>query len=67
MRLPHNQQEVNMGLLDSLKSKLPANKGKIKQGIDKGADVVSDKAPEHADKIDQGAKVAKDATDKLAD
>ncbi|MBG7605511.1 MAG: antitoxin [Actinobacteria bacterium] len=56
-----------MGLFDSLKSKLPANKGKIKQGIDKGADVVSDKAPEHADKIDQGAKVAKDATDKLAD
>ena len=66
MRLPHNQQEVTMGLLDSLKSQLHANKGKIKQGIDKGANAVSDKAPEHADKIDKGAKMAKDATDKLA-
>jgi hypothetical protein len=67
MRPSHHDQEVTMGMFDSVKSKLSANKGKVKQGIDKGADVVSDKAPEQTDKIDQGAKVAKDATDKLAD
>lgn len=56
-----------MGMFDSVKSKLSANKSKVKQGIDKGAGVVSGKAPEHTDKINKGAKVAKDATDKLAD
>lgn len=54
-----------MGLLDDLKSKLPANKNKIKQGIDKGADMAADKVPDHADKIDKGADMAKDALDKL--
>jgi len=56
-----------MGLLDSVKSKLSANKGKIKQGIDKGAGVVAGKSPKHVDKINQGSKMAKDAVNKLPD
>ena len=37
----------------------------VKQGIDKAADVVDDKAGQHADKVQQGAEMAKDAIDKL--
>jgi hypothetical protein len=56
-----------MGLLDTIKSKLGGNKTQAKQGIDKAADVVGDKAGAHADKVQQGAEVAKDAVDKLPD
>lgn len=54
-----------MGILDSIKSKLSGNKKQVKQGIDKGADVVDDHAGAHADKVQKGAKVAKDQVDKL--
>lgn len=56
-----------MGLFDSIKAKLGGNKSQVKQGIDKGADVVDDKAGAHADKVQQGAETAKDAVDKLPD
>jgi hypothetical protein len=56
-----------MGLFDSIKSKFGGNKTQVKQGIDKAADVVGDKAGAHADKVQQGAEVAKDAVDKLPD
>jgi hypothetical protein len=54
-----------MGLLDTIKSKLGGNKTQVKQGIDKAADVVDDKAGAHADKVQQAAEVAKDQIDKL--
>lgn len=56
-----------MGLLDSAKAKLSGNKDNVKKGIDKGADVVGDKAGAHADKVEKGADAAKDAVDKLPD
>ena len=56
-----------MGMLDSIKSKLGGSKNQIKQGIDKAADVIDDKAGSHADKVHKGAKMAKDAVDKLPD
>ena len=56
-----------MGLFDSVKSKLGGNKTQVKQGIDKAADVAGDKAGAHADKVQEGAKAAKDAVDKLPD
>ena len=56
-----------MGIMDSIKSKLGGNKGQAKQGVDKAADVIDDKAGEHADKVQQGAEVVKDAIDKLPD
>ena len=56
-----------MGMFDSVKSKLSANKDKMKQGIDKGAGVVAGKSPKYADKINQSSKMAKDAVDKLPD
>ncbi len=56
-----------MGILDTIKSKLGGNKAQIKDGIDKAADVVGDKAGAHADKVDQAADMAKDAVDKLPD
>jgi hypothetical protein len=56
-----------MGILDTIKSKLGGNKAQVKDGIDKAADVVGDKAGAHADKVDQAADMAKDAVDKLPD
>ena len=57
-----------MGLLDKLKGLIRGNKKHIEAGIDKGADVVTDKlGDEHADKVDKGADMAKDAVEKLAD
>lgn len=56
-----------MGLLDSIKSKLGGNKSQAKQGVDKAADVIDDKAGAHADKVQQGAEVVKDGIDKLPD
>ena len=44
-----------------------ATRSQVKQGIDKAADVIDDKAGEHADKVQQGAEMAKDAIDKLPD
>lgn len=56
-----------MGIIDSIKSKLGGSKNQIKQGIDKAADVIDDKAGSHAGKVHKGAKMAKDAVDKLPD
>lgn len=56
-----------MGFMDTVKSKLGGNKGQVKQGIDKAADVAESKAGEHADKVQQGAEAAKDAVDDLPD
>ncbi len=56
-----------MGILDTIKGKFGGKKPQVKQGIDTAADKVDDKLPQHADKIQQGAKVAKDAVDKLPD
>lgn len=56
-----------MGIMDSVKSKLGGNKSQAEQGVDKAADVIDDKAGEHADKVQQGAEVVKDAIDKLPD
>lgn len=57
-----------MGLLDSIKGLTRGKKPQIKGGIDKGADVVGDKVgPEHADKVDKAAEMAKDVVDKLPD
>jgi hypothetical protein len=56
-----------LGILDSIKSKLGGNKSQVEHGVDKAADVIDDKAGEHADKVQQGAEVVKDAVDKLPD
>jgi hypothetical protein len=56
-----------MGMFDSIKAKLGGNKAQVNQGIDKAADMAAAKAPEHADKVQQGAEAAKDAVDKLPD
>lgn len=56
-----------MGIIDTIKAKLGGNKAQVKGGIDKAADAVGDKAGAHADKVDQGAEMAKDAVDKLPD
>lgn len=56
-----------MGLLDTVKSKLGKNKTQTKQGIDKTADVVDDRAGAHADKVQRAAEAAKDRVDKLPD
>jgi hypothetical protein len=53
--------------VDSIKSTLGGNKSQIKQGVDKAADVIDDKAGEHADKVQQGAEAVKDAIDKPPD
>lgn len=57
-----------MGIMDSIKGLTRGKKPQIKSGIDKGADVVGNKVgAQHADKIDQAAKMGKDAVDKLPD
>lgn len=57
-----------MGLMDSIKGLTKGKKPQIKDGIDKGADVVGGKVgAQHADKVDKAAGVAKDAVDKLPD
>ena len=56
-----------MGFMDKAKQAVSGNKSKVKQGIDKTADVVDDKAGTHADKVQQGAEMAKDQVDKLDD
>lgn len=56
-----------MGFIDSIKSKLSGNKQQTKQGIDKVADTLDDHAGKHADKVQKGADMAKDAIDKLPD
>ena len=56
-----------MGIIDSIKSKLGGNKSQAKQGVDKAADVIDDKAGEHGDKVQQGAEVVKDGIDKIPD
>jgi hypothetical protein len=54
-----------VGFLNSIKSKFGGNKTQIKQGVDKAAEVVAPKAGDHADKVNQGAAVVKDAIDKI--
>ena len=54
-----------MGIMDSIKGLLGGNKEKVKDGIDKGADIIDDKAGAHADKVQKGADMAKDAVDKI--
>ena len=54
-----------MGIMDSIKGLFGGNKEKVKDGIDKTADVVDDKAGSHADDVQKGAEVAKDAVDKI--
>jgi hypothetical protein len=56
-----------MGFMDTVKQQLGRKKAPAKQGVDKAADVVGDKAGAHADKVDQAAEMAKDAIDKLPD
>lgn len=57
-----------MGIMDSIKGMFGGgNKQKVKDGVDKAADMAGDKLPSHADKIDKGADMAKDAVDKLPD
>jgi hypothetical protein len=54
-----------MGFIDSITSKLSRNKPQVKQGIDKAANAIDDKAGKHADKVHKAANAAKDAVDKL--
>lgn len=54
-----------MGLFDKAKQAISGNKGQVKQGIDKAADAIDDKAGTHADKVQKGAEMAKDQVDKL--
>ena len=57
-----------MGFMDSVKGMFGGSKkAKTKDGIDKAADVIGSKAGQHADKVDKGAAMAKDAVDKLPD
>jgi hypothetical protein len=57
-----------MGILDSVKNLTKGKKPQIKQGIDKGADVIDDKVDaDHRDEVAKAADVAKDAVDKLPD
>ncbi len=48
-----------MGIMDSIKGLFGGNKQKIKDGIDKGADVIGDKAGSHADKVAKGRRPGK--------
>ena len=55
-----------MGLLDKVKGLLGGNKSKIKDGVDKAADLIESKVGEgNADKVEKGAEAIKDAIDKL--
>lgn len=59
-----------MGFLDDAKKKaqglIHGNEDKVKDGIDKAADVAETKlGDEHADKIDAAADKAKDVVDDL--
>ena len=61
-------RRTDMGLFDKVKGLVRGNKKQIESGIDKGADMVTDKVgTEHADKVEKGADMAKDAVEKLAD
>ena len=62
---PQATGSFNMGIMDSIKGLFGGNKEKVKDGIDKTADVVDDKAGSHADDVQKGAEVAKDAVDKI--
>ena len=57
-----------MGILDKVKSLIGGNADKVEDGIDKAADVATDKVgEEHADKVDQAADKAKDVVEDLAE
>ena len=58
-----------MGISDYVekaKDLVSGNSDKVKDGIDKGADMADDKTDgKYSDQIDQGAEAAKDAVDGL--
>ena len=55
-----------MGLLDKAKGLLAGNKDKVKDGIDKAADLADDRTRnKHSETIDDVAGKAKDAIDKI--
>lgn len=55
-----------MGLLDKARNLLSGNKDKVKDGIDKAADLVDDKTGnKHSKHIDTAAEKAKEAVEKL--
>lgn len=57
-----------MGFMDSIKDMFKGKKTEVNSGIDKGANVVTDKVGSgHADQVDKGAAAAKDQADKLTD
>lgn len=52
--------------VDKAKDMVSGNSDKVKDGIDKGADMTDDKTGgKYSDQIDQGAETAKDAVDGL--
>jgi hypothetical protein len=57
-----------MGLMDKAKQLVGKHDDKVKQGIDKVADVADEKTGEkHTDQIEAAADKAKEAVDKLDD
>ena len=55
-----------MGILDSVKGLVGANKDKVQQGVDKAAELAKDKLPdEHDGKVDKIADAATDQITKL--
>ena len=52
--------------IDKAKDLVSGNKEKVKEGIDKAAEVVDEKTDgKYSDNVDQGAEAAKDAVDNL--
>jgi MT0933-like antitoxin protein len=57
-----------MGFMDKAKGMLKGNQEKVKDGIDKAADVADDKTDgKYSEHIDTGAEKAKDVVDDLTD
>ena len=58
-----------MGIFDKAKGLLRKHDDEVDEGIDKAADLAEDKLGDKVgdDKIDQAAKHAKDAVDKIAE
>ena len=55
-----------MGILDKAKGLIGGNKDKVTEGIDKAAEVATDKVgEEHADKVESAAEKAKDVVEGL--
>ena len=55
-----------MGILDKIKDLIGGNADKVDDGIDKAADVATEKVgEEHADKVEGAADKAKEVVDEL--